>query len=310
MPQLNLTVNGRAMVVDAEPSTLLVDLLRGPLALTGTHQGCDTGQCGACTVLVDGQSVKACSMLAVQAAGCAVTTVEGLGEAAPDGVGDESPDDETRHAGWIRFGAVPLPLTPPPTALVSGHCGSCTACIEVCPTQAIVAPYRLDARRCISYLTIEHDGPIPVELRRGIGQLVAAASKPTDAGRVWAWASEQLGMPGIEIDHLDEESLAEARRFVSETAARKATYRKTEALHHGHRVTEHGEQSSPEHARLVARILGHAEALAGLREATVDEVMRAELRPDAAANLGGLALADLTGIEAALAGTLREESAP
>lgn len=148
------------------------------------------------------------------------------------------------------------------------------------------------------------------ELRRGIGQLVAAASKPTDAGRVWAWASEQLGMPGIEIDHLDEESLAEARRFVSETAARKATYRKTEALHHGHRVTEHGEQSSPEHARLVARILGHAEALAGLREATVDEVMRAELRPDAAANLGGLALADLTGIEAALAGTLREESAP
>ena len=83
MPQLNLTVNGRAMVVDAEPSTLLVDLLRGPLALTGTHQGCDTGQCGACTVLVDGQSVKACSMLAVQAAGCAVTTVEGL--AAADG---------------------------------------------------------------------------------------------------------------------------------------------------------------------------------------------------------------------------------
>jgi hypothetical protein len=148
------------------------------------------------------------------------------------------------------------------------------------------------------------------ELRRSIGQIVAGSSKPTDAGRVWAWVADQLGMPGIEIDHLDEESLAEARRFVSETAARKATYRKTEALHHGHRVTEHGEQSSPEHARLVARILGHAEALAGLREATVDEVMRAELRPDAAANLGGLALADLTGIEAALAGTLREESAP
>ena len=61
-----------------------------------------------------------------------------------------------------------LPVTPP----VDGHCGSCSACIEVCPTQAIVAPYRLDARRCISYLTIEHDGPIPLELREAIGNRI------------------------------------------------------------------------------------------------------------------------------------------
>ena len=75
---LQLTVNDRPVAVEVEPQMLLVELLRGPLALTGTHVGCDTSQCGACTVLVDGRAVKSCSMLAVQAQGCAVTTVEGL----------------------------------------------------------------------------------------------------------------------------------------------------------------------------------------------------------------------------------------
>lgn len=78
MTTLRIEVNGRPVETDVAPTTLLVELLRGPLALTGTHQGCDTAQCGACTVLLDGAAVKSCSLLALQAQGRAVTTVEGL----------------------------------------------------------------------------------------------------------------------------------------------------------------------------------------------------------------------------------------
>jgi aerobic carbon-monoxide dehydrogenase small subunit len=75
---LSLTVNGKSVNVTVDPRTLLVQLLREQLLLTGTHVGCDTAQCGACTVHLDGRAVKACSMLAVQAQGSAVTTIEGL----------------------------------------------------------------------------------------------------------------------------------------------------------------------------------------------------------------------------------------
>jgi len=79
----------------------------------------------------------------------------------------------SREAGSTFFlGEIYVDLALPLTGSVSSHCGSCTACIDACPTRAIVAPYRLDARRCISYLTIEHDGPIPVELRAPIGNRV------------------------------------------------------------------------------------------------------------------------------------------
>ena len=78
MTTLNLQVNGRAVSADVEPQTLLVELLRERLGLTGTHVGCDTGQCGACTVLLDGRAVRACSQLALQADGRSVTTIEGL----------------------------------------------------------------------------------------------------------------------------------------------------------------------------------------------------------------------------------------
>ena len=78
-----------------------------------------------------------------------------------------------REAGSTFFlGEILVDLALPLTAPVAGHCGSCSACIAVCPTQAIVAPYRLDARRCISYLTIEHDGPIPEDLRPLLGNRI------------------------------------------------------------------------------------------------------------------------------------------
>ncbi|HTV00089.1 MAG TPA: (2Fe-2S)-binding protein [Luteitalea sp.] len=78
MARISLTVNGKVRQADVEPRLLLVHLLRERLLLTGAHVGCDTSQCGACTVLVDGRSIKSCTVFAVQADGCAVTTVEGL----------------------------------------------------------------------------------------------------------------------------------------------------------------------------------------------------------------------------------------
>ena len=107
MIPLKLEVNGRAVATEVASATLLIDLLRGPLALTGTHAGCDTAQCGACTVLLDGQAVKSCSLLAVQAQGRSVTTVEGLAKISRDGG----------------------PLHPLQTAFIDCHglqCGFCT----------------------------------------------------------------------------------------------------------------------------------------------------------------------------------------
>jgi len=79
--QIQLQVNGKTVDVEIEPRTALVQLLREKLRLTGTHIGCDTSQCGACTVLLDGRAVKSCNVLAVQARGASVTTIEGLAEA-------------------------------------------------------------------------------------------------------------------------------------------------------------------------------------------------------------------------------------
>src|SRR6056297_2167489 len=83
MTKVTMTVNGKSVSGDVKGNTLLTDFLRDDLRLTGTHVGCDTSQCGACVVHVNGQAVKACTMFAMEAEGADVTTIEGM--AAPDG---------------------------------------------------------------------------------------------------------------------------------------------------------------------------------------------------------------------------------
>jgi aerobic carbon-monoxide dehydrogenase small subunit len=147
MAPLDFTLNGRPLAIDVPPATLLVDLLRGPLALTGTHVGCDTAQCGACTVLLDGDAVKSCSLLAEQVRGRRVTTIEGL---APGGGGDA-------HA-----------LHPVQEAFIACHglqCGFCTpgmVMVATCllsktpaPTEAqIVQALEGNLCRCTGYTHI------------------------------------------------------------------------------------------------------------------------------------------------------------
>jgi len=98
-------------------------------------------------------------------------------------------------------------LALPESMPVEAHCGNCSACIDICPTQAIVAPYRLDARRCISYLTIEHDGPIPVELRASIGNRIYGCD---DCQLVCPWNkyAQRSVLPDFDVrDGLDHSTL-------------------------------------------------------------------------------------------------------
>lgn len=97
--QLSLVINGRTVNAKVEPRVLLVDLLRDTQGLTGTKVGCETGQCGACTVLLDDRSVKSCSVLAVQADGSEVTTIEGINAEAGD-----SGLDALQRALWEQHG--------------------------------------------------------------------------------------------------------------------------------------------------------------------------------------------------------------
>jgi epoxyqueuosine reductase len=113
-----------------------------------------------------------------------------------------------REAGSMFFlGELFIDFELPATAPVEARCGTCRACIDVCPTQAIVAPYRLDARRCISYLTIEHDGPIPVELRASIGNRIYGCD---DCQLVCPWNkyAQRSVLPDFDVrDGLDRSTL-------------------------------------------------------------------------------------------------------
>ncbi|MGI5490395.1 (2Fe-2S)-binding protein [Microtetraspora malaysiensis] len=95
---VDLEVNGRRVVREVPARTLLVHLLRDTLGLTGTHVGCDTTQCGACTVELDGVAVKSCTVLAAQASGCSIRTIEGVSS------GDEGGLDLVQEAFWEKHG--------------------------------------------------------------------------------------------------------------------------------------------------------------------------------------------------------------
>lgn len=152
----DLEVNGTPTVLEAEPRDLLVDVLRERMGLTGTKVGCDTGQCGSCTVLLNGVSVKSCQVLAVQASGGTVTTIEGIA-----GSGALTRLQEELH----RAGAV--------------QCGFCTPGVVISLTELLretPAPSRSEVRdalignlcRCTGYASIVHAtlsaaaAPVPV----------------------------------------------------------------------------------------------------------------------------------------------------
>ena len=156
MPQVAMTVNGAPVSAEVEARTLLVEFLREGLRLTGTHVGCDTSQCGACAIHVDGRAVKACTMFALEAEGARVTTIEGM--AAPDGTLHPIQQAFRDHhglqcgfctPGMVMSAAALLAETPKPTEpeirdYLEGNLCRCTGYHNI--IKAILAASGQDAR--------------------------------------------------------------------------------------------------------------------------------------------------------------------
>ena len=152
MADIAMTVNGRLRKAHVEPRTLLVHYLREQLHLTGTHVGCDTTQCGACTVLVDGRGAKACTLFAVQADGCEITTIEGL---AKDG--ELHP---LQQAFWDQHGL---------------QCGFCT------PGMIMQAAWLLD----------RNPKPSETEIREGISGNLCRCTGYVNIVKAIQWAAKE-----------------------------------------------------------------------------------------------------------------------
>ena len=149
MPAVSLTVNGKAVTADVDPRTLLVQFLREHLRLTGTHVGCDTSQCGACVVHVNGQSVKSCTILALSADGAEVTTIEGLAD--PNGPLHPMQEAFREHhalqcgyctPGMLMSATALLARNPSPTeedvrVAIQGNICRCTGYVNI--VEAVVA---------------------------------------------------------------------------------------------------------------------------------------------------------------------------
>ena len=174
MPTVQLQVNGLDTRSEVAPTTLLVDLIRGPLQLTGTHVGCDTAQCGACTVLVDGQPVKSCSVLALQVQGRQVTTVEGLPALAHPAGGCTSTPAASGAEGTTGSGSALHPLQ---EAFMNCHglqCGFCT------PGMMMTARWLLD----------QNPNPSEEEIREAISGQICRCTGYKNIVSAIQWAAE------------------------------------------------------------------------------------------------------------------------
>ena len=155
MTHIALTVNGEAREADVEPRLLLVHTIREVFGLTGTHVGCDTTSCGACTVLIDGTPVKSCTMFAVQADGRAITTVEGLGAGGLDPIQEAFKEHHGLQCGFctpgmMLVGKALLERNPEPSDddvrwAISGNICRCTGYMNIVAAIQAAAKARADA---------------------------------------------------------------------------------------------------------------------------------------------------------------------